>query len=128
VDEKELVKQLSTYADGITAFAFVQGVAFCVLCAQSVSAACAIKSKWYIAASLMVVATVVYLFLVRGCQNAEDELIGAPGERDGKIGKVVRLVRAARFWIVLGIGLGETALVLGVRFSRPVFDCTASCK
>ncbi len=128
MDEKELAKQLSTYADSITAFAFVQGVAFCVLCAQSVSVACAVRSKWYIAASLMVVATVLYFLLARRCQDAEDELIGVPGERGAKIGNVVRMVRAARFWIVLGIGLGETALVLGVRFSSPVFDCTNSCK
>jgi hypothetical protein len=128
VDEKELAKQLGTYADSITAFAFVQGVAFCVLCAQSVSLACAVKAKWYIAASLMVVATVIYLLLVRRCQDAEDELVGVPGDRGAKIGKVVRMIRAARFLVVLGIGLGETALVLGVRFSKPVFDCAAGCK
>jgi hypothetical protein len=128
VDEKELAKQLVTYADSITAFAFVQGLAFCVLCAQSVSLACAVRGKWYIAAFLMVVATVIYFLLVRRCQYAEDGLLGVPEKRGAEIGKVVRMIRAARFLVVLGIGLGETAFVLLVRFSKPVFDCSSVCK
>ena len=128
MDEKELAKQLGTYADSITAFAFVQGIAFCVLCAQSVPLACAVRAKWCIAAPLMVVATAIYLLLVRRCQDAEDGLIGVPKDRGARIGKVVRMIRTARFLLILGIGLGETALVLGVRFSKPVFDCSSVCK
>ena len=38
--ERDLAKQLSTYADGFTAFSFVQGATFCSLLAQNAAVAC----------------------------------------------------------------------------------------
>src|ERR1700733_13076757 len=109
LDEKELAKQLNTYADGITAFAVVQGLGFCLLVGQSVSLACTVSARWYVAGPLMIVGSVVYLFLVRRCQLAEDEVSGLPAELGATVSKVVAMIRATRFWIILAIGIGETA-------------------
>lgn len=103
-EERELAKQLNTYADGIAAFAVVQGVAFCLLTAQSVSMACAERSRWYIAAPLVIATTGIYLFLIRQCQNAEDRLIGIPSRRGEMLASVVRLIRVIRFWVILAVG------------------------
>jgi hypothetical protein len=128
MDEKELAKQLSTYADSITAFAFVQGVTFCLLIAQNVSLACAVRSRWYIAAPLMAAASVAYFLLVRRCQDAEDDLIGVPAKRSTKIGKVVPMIRATRSGLILVIGVGEIALVIGVRLLTPLFPCSPTSR
>jgi len=76
----------------------------------------------------MIVGSVVYLFLVRRCQLAEDEVSGLPAERGATVSKVVAMIRATRFWIILAIGIGETALMPGMRFSTPVFNCSNAGK
>ena len=47
--EQELAEQLSTYADGFTAFSFVQGATFCFLVAQNAAIACELRSQWKVA-------------------------------------------------------------------------------
>jgi hypothetical protein len=54
--EQELAKQLSTYADGFTAFSFVQGAAFCFLVAQNAAVACELRSQWVAAEVCLAVA------------------------------------------------------------------------
>jgi hypothetical protein len=123
MDEKELAKQLNTYADSITAFAVVQGVGFLFLIAQNVTLACAVRARWYIAAPLIAAGTYVYYRMVRRCHVAEDDLIGAPVTRTGKIGVALPMIRKARFWLIAVLGFAEILLVIGLIVFPPVFQC-----
>jgi hypothetical protein len=116
MDENTLAKQLSTYADSFTGFSFVQGAAFCFLIVQSVPFACALRSNWCVAESLLFIAGACYIWLLRRCHRGEDDLIGVPANRGERIGKVVPVVRKVRFLLVVISTLGEMAIVVGARF------------
>jgi len=123
MDEKELAKQLSIYADSVTAFAFVQGVTFCFLIAQNLTLACSVRALWYIVATLIAAVSCAYFLMVRRCHSAEDDLIGVPTERGEKIATVVPLIRATRFWLIVVIGVVEIVVAIVVGLSTPVFRC-----
>jgi hypothetical protein len=72
--ERELAKQLSTYADNFAAFSFVQGAAFCYLLVQSLPVACTLRSHWCVAEILLLIAGVGYYWLIRRCHRGEDKL------------------------------------------------------
>ena len=65
----ELIKQLTTYADAITAFALIQSIAFCFAVAQGDGFAKAVWRKHgAVAATIgLVVGTCLYCFLVTMC-------------------------------------------------------------
>jgi hypothetical protein len=126
MDEKELAKQLTSYADNFTAFSFVQGAAFCFLLVQSVPVGCALRSRWYLAEPLLLLSGVGYFWLLRRCHRGEDELIGVPGNRGDAIGNVVFLVRKIRFALVFIATLLEVAIVIGARFFSAGLNC--GCK
>jgi hypothetical protein len=125
--EQELAKQLSTYADSLTAFSFVQGATFCFLLIQNMTVACAIRSKWPIALVCLIIAGAGYLRLLYLCHRGENELIGVPSVRGKKIEKIVPMIRKIRYGIVGVSTLGEVLVVLGAHFSKPVFDCSKCC-
>jgi hypothetical protein len=125
MDEKELAKQLSTYADSFTAFSFVQGAAFCILVLQSVTAGCLVRSRWYLAGPCIALAGAGYLLLISLCHREEDRLIGLPVTRGETIKKVIPVIRNTRFALVLIATLGELAIVLGAAFLSPAYDCAS---
>jgi hypothetical protein len=125
--EQELAKQLSTYADSFTAFSFVQGATFCFLLVQNVTVACAVRSKWGVAEACLLIAGAGYSMLLYLCHRGENQLIGVPGARGENIKKIVRMVRNIRYWVVAVATFGEVLIVLGVRFAKPVFDCSKCC-
>jgi hypothetical protein len=116
MDEKELAKQLSSYADAITAFAFVQGMAFALLIGQSKDLPVAVARLWYIAATIIVVMTGFYLWMVGRCHGAEDNLLGIPRKRSSKIASVVPMIRTARFWVIAAIGVADALLAICLHF------------
>jgi len=123
MDAKELAKQLSKYADTITAFTVVQGVGFCLLVAQSDRVDRVIFCRWYILAFVSALATLCYMLLVHRCHWAEDELLESAEKRAGKIASVVIGIRKARMWVIFLMGLGEVALSIGMKF----FAIPANC-
>jgi hypothetical protein len=127
IKEQELAKQLSTYADSFTAFSFVQGATFCFLLVQNVTVACAVRSKWGVAEACLIIGGAGYFMLLYLCHRGENRLIGVPGARGEKIKKIVRMVRNIRYGVVAVATFGEVLIVLGVRFSKPAFDCSKCC-
>jgi hypothetical protein len=119
MDDKEFAKQMYTYADAITAFAFVQGTAFGLVMGQNGGLASTVASFWFFSVPIMVVMNVVFIFMVRQCHRSEDRLIGAPATRSDKIGAILPAVRKTRQWIICFVGMGEALLVLGERFYPP---------
>jgi hypothetical protein len=115
MQEKELAKQVSTYADAITGFAFVQCIATAVLLAQNPQFVHAIVHRWYVAVPITLAMTAVYSYLLNRCHKAEDDLLGVLGERGDKIAKVVPAIRSARKWIVWLSGVSASFIFVGAR-------------
>jgi hypothetical protein len=126
MDERELAKQLSTYADSFTAFSIVQGATFCFLSVQSERVGCALHSRWYIAEPLLLLAGAGYWWLLHLCHRGEDDLIGVPANRDEKIKNIIPVIRTTRVVLIAIATLGETALVIGAAFFSAGLDC--GCK
>ena len=124
-EKRELAKQLNTYADGITAFAVVQGVGFAFVIAQSVTADCSVQARWYGVVFFAFIVSGVYELMVRRCHGAEDRLIGVPVQRGEEIAGVVPMIRNWRVWVIRVMALGEIALSLVLRFATPVFSCSS---
>jgi hypothetical protein len=123
MDEKELAKQLSTYADAITGFAFVQGVAFGLLLGQSKDLPANVATHWCIAVPVIVFMTGGYLWMVWLCQGAEDKLLGIPSARGAGIGSVVPMIRSARLWLIIVMGIADLLVVIGQRLVVPHWTC-----
>lgn len=123
MDEKELAKQVYTYADAITVFAFAQGIAFGFVVGQNSTLACNIAAYWFFAAPIMAIMACAFLFMVRRCHRAEDHLIGVPATRSEKIAAIVPGVRTARLWIICLMGIAEVLLTFGVAFYPPRAHC-----
>jgi hypothetical protein len=121
--EQELAKQLSAYADGFTAFSFVQGASLGFLVAQNAAVACELRSQWVVAEVCLAIAGAGYFLLLYLCQRGEDKLL-IPAVRGGKIMGVVRMIRRLRFWIVSVATVGEMLLVIAAHFAPPFFDCS----
>lgn len=121
--ENELAKQLSTYADGLMAFSFVQGATFCFLLVQNVTIACAIRSQWQVTAVCLSIGGAGYLSLLYLCHRGENELIGVPGRRGQKIKKIIPMLRMIRYCVVFVATAGELLIVLAAHF-KPLFDCS----
>jgi len=121
--EQELAKQLSTYADGFTAFSFVQSATFGFLVAQNAAVACELRSQWVAAEASLVIAGAAYFLLLYLCERGEDKL-HIPAARGKKTMSVVRMVRRVRFWIVGVATVGEMLLVIVAHFAPPFFDCS----
>ena len=75
----------------------------------------------------MVIAGAGYFLLLYLCNRGENKLIGVPGGRGDKIKTIVPMVRRIRYGVVGVATLGEVLIVLGVHFSKPVFDCSKCC-
>ena len=119
MDEKELAKQLNTYADAITGFAFVQGVGFGLVIGQNPNLSTSVARQWCIAAPIIFVMTCGYFVMVRRCHSAEDELIGAPDKRGKEIGKVVPTIRTTRLLLIAVIGFAEIVLAIALGLWTP---------
>jgi hypothetical protein len=121
--EQELAKQLSSYADGFTAFSFVQGATFCFLVAQNAAVACELRLHWVVAEGCLAIAGACYFLLLNLCKQGEDKLL-IPAARGEKIMGVVRMVRRIRLWIVGVATIGEILLIIAAHFAPPFFDCS----
>jgi hypothetical protein len=108
-DPKELGDKLSDYADTITAFTFVQSAAFSIALGTNESfVARAIKMWWAVPLGIMV-ANVLYAYLVHTCHRGEDALLGPLGP-PGDVWE--EKVRAGRM-LVIGLGLSLCLLAFG---------------
>jgi len=99
-DKKELGSKLATYADAITAFAFVQSVTFSFALGSNETLIANAVRIWWLVPSIIVVANALYAYLVSGCHRGEDALLERlehPGDTWAK---------KVRKWRKLVIGLG----------------------
>ena len=71
-NDAELGKQLRTYADGITAFAALQSVAFGIALGGKDFRDSVLKLQPYQIGSMCAVAFVLYICLLAGCHRGED--------------------------------------------------------
>jgi uncharacterized membrane protein YidH (DUF202 family) len=98
-DEKDLVKQPATYADAITAFAFVQSVAFSFSLAQHEVSDAVLKIPRTLPA-VIIVAYAIYMAFVGICLWGEKTLLHDSNE-DSATRKWTTCVWICRFAVVL---------------------------
>jgi hypothetical protein len=105
-----LAKQLVTYADAITAFSFVQSVAFGFALGQKDFRTSVLKGLW-IVALVLGVAYAIYGVFVGRCRNGETGLLGLSD--DAKILQWRQGIWRGRFLVLcLGFVLSGIALTL----------------
>jgi hypothetical protein len=121
LDPIDIGKQMQKYADAITAFAIVQGVGLCLLIPENARLACIVKTDWFIAAPLVLVSYIAYGFLVRGIQRAE-KVCSEETSTEEKLREITGTVRKGRLLLLLIVGIGLVALILGTRFG-PTPNC-----
>jgi hypothetical protein len=99
----ELVKQLTTYADGITAFCVLQALAFIYTVAgNEVFSKRVVRTDGAIACTIgIVIGTGVYLFLVASCASSIRALPLSPSIPEG--------VETVRICFIIGAGLTSVA-------------------
>jgi len=130
-DQKELGNKFATYADSITAFAFVQSATFgYALGSNDTFLAHAVRVWWLVPLNL-IVGNLFYAYLVRKCHRGEDALLGPISPPGDAWEKTVRRWRMA----VIGIGvvlslLAYTASWYGskdqakIQHPAPSFQCS----
>jgi hypothetical protein len=74
-DPKEIAKQLSTYADAITAFSFAEGVVFSLALGSDDFKRNVLHCPEVVFAGI-ILSTLIYLAMVLTCHVGEDRLIG----------------------------------------------------
>jgi len=112
-DQAELGKQFSAYADAITAFTFVQSLAFGVaLGSNDTFRSRALGIPWLVP-GIIVVANLLYACLVYGCHRGEDELLEPFPSAGAKWQKRVRVGRM----VVIGLGLALSLLAYGATWN-----------
>lgn len=124
MDEKELAKQLSVYADSITAFSFVQGIGLFVLMGHDLTFACNLVKQWWIAEAALVLATMAYAAIVYLCHKHQKPLLG---QVSTEASTILGVIQKVRWWIVIGIGFAEMAFVAYSRFC-PSMTCPGPAK
>jgi hypothetical protein len=99
-DPKELGGKFATYADAITAFAFVQSVTFSFALGSNKTFVANAVKVWWLVPLITTIANALYAYIVTGCHRAEDALLEplkSPGDAWEK---------NVRKWRKLAIGLG----------------------
>lgn len=103
-DPKELGNKLGSYADAIVGFAFVQGVTFSFALGSNDTFLRHAVRVWWLIPSALLLANLLYIYLVRTCHRGEDALC------DPKAPPVAPSVavweKKMRTWRLLVIGLG----------------------
>lgn len=101
-DERDVLKQLTTYADRIAAFSLVQALSFVLGVGGSDRLGGNVQNHPYITAGAILVSLPVYCYLLVRCHRNEDRLVGAPEkEKNHAVGKAVREMRRLRFVVVI---------------------------
>jgi hypothetical protein len=108
-DRKDLARQLTTYADAITAFSFVQSVAFGFGLAQHEVRESVLKASW-IAALITIAAYVFYLVFVGVCWLGNGKLLH-DSKPDPQTRKWTIVLWCGRFIVIL---LGALLCLLAI--------------
>jgi hypothetical protein len=104
VKEPELLKQLNTYADAVTAFSFGQAVLFCYALGKTDDFTKSLVTLPILTASLAAVGTALYLLAVLRCHANVDKIMG-PAKDRGVQGGIARELRRWRVGIIIGTGI-----------------------
>src|SRR5215469_10681606 len=111
-DPKELGNKLTSYADAIVAFAFVQGVTFGFALGSNDTFLKHAIRVWWLIPSALIVANLLYAYLVRTCHRGEDALFGPA---TSSVAALETKVRSWRF-LVIGLGLIISLIAYGASF------------
>jgi hypothetical protein len=114
-NDAELGKQLRTYADGITAFAALQSVAFGIALGGKDFRDSVLKLQPYQIGSMCAVAFVLYICLLAGCHRGEDEVSGASNGKSIAEKKWTSRIRGGRYAVV-AVAQGLTFLAIYFTF------------
>lgn len=109
---------MSAYADGITAYSFVQGVGLFLLTGQNRVLACNVYDRWWVAELVLLLATIVYWCLVRSCYRRQIELMD---RGSAKVLEGIAAVQTVRLWVVICMGIAELVYVASIRY-YPLYD------
>jgi len=106
----DVAKQLTGYADAVTAFSFVQSVAFGLALGGNDLPGKLSDAPWWIVPSIMIVTFGFYMTIVYLCQNEEKTLFSS-SDASKKADDVVGRVRRWRIGVIL-----LAALLSGVAY------------
>jgi hypothetical protein len=98
-DERDVLKQMAGYADGIAAFSALQSIAFALNVGGSGALASNVHDSPYLAATGIVLSFFVYSYLIVRCHRNEDRLAGQPDS--SPLGQTVKEIRRMRIIVVL---------------------------
>ena len=96
--EEDVVKQLSTYADGITIFSLGQSIAFTLAVGGQAELARHVQGHRCIVYAVVMFSFFIYVALVAGCHRSENRLTADP--KESSIGKAIVTIRRVRFAIL----------------------------
>ena len=111
-DEKDLAKQLRTYADATTAFAVVQGVAVAIALGSKDFRDNVLKTPWWVIPLMCLCALVVYGGIVFVCNLGENKLAGTS---TAKVLTWTRVVQVGRFAAIV---FAVSIVLVGIYFTR----------
>lgn len=126
---KEVLKQLTKYADGITVFSCVQVVTFALAVGDKGNLASNIQHSRPLAYFLIAIAAAIYLGLLTLCHLSENLLTDDP--KGSPIAKATNRIRFARYVIVIfATVLLPSALVYSTRIgpANPTSQNTVCCQ
>jgi hypothetical protein len=111
-DPKELGDKLTSYADAIVAFAFVQSVAFAFALGSNDTFLGHAVRVWWLIPSALIFANLLYAYLVRICHRGEDALF------DPAASSVLAWEKKVRTWrfVVIVLGLIVSLVAYGASF------------
>lgn len=98
-DERDVLKQMTNYADGIAAFSALQSIAFALNVGGSGALAANVHDSPGLAATGVVLSFFVYSYLILRCHRNEDRLVGRPDS--SPLGRTVKETRLMRIIVVL---------------------------
>jgi hypothetical protein len=122
MNDADLVKQLNTYADAVTAFSFGQSILFLYAIGRGDNFTQNLLA-WPLATTFgTVVMTALYLAAVIRCHKSEDYLLGSL-EKRSKLGKIAKTIRQGRIVIIVFMGFVCCLLAIVGHFHPPLYDC-----
>jgi hypothetical protein len=110
-EEKELLKQVGTYADGITAFSAVQSIGFVLSLGSGSGIATNVQKRVPIACFAIGLSLLVYCGLLFLCHWNENNL-ARQETTNSALRKAVTTIQSVRYVIVILAALLSTGVVL----------------
>jgi hypothetical protein len=113
-DQRELAKQLRTYADATTAFSVIQSIAFSIALGSKDLGENIRETNECLIPILCCVALGVYICIIAACHAGENALVGKPFS-SSSIHRWTKYVRWGRYFVTI---LAEGVVFVGIYYTR----------